>query len=271
VNRINYIKKFSVTIDSKYKLVLLNGLLWCLSSEELEKLFDFFIKQNVGVRRIFFSRILKDKSISINIKLSNHIIEIIDEIDEYPKRESVSKFLFDLASKLELDDAIIIFRKLILSKFRNDRKRAINMLAKYELYSEIYYIEKSWLKYEDERLIKFILYNSSEKFILKYQKLIEEIFEEYDEEDLMAFFNIKILRNKYLSRTMKVNEEKIIELKDTDPISYLYIMKEANKKVEMEYAIKNFGNPSAYRHFLPVWFAKMNMWDTLVKLSNTAN
>lgn len=81
---------------------------------------------------------------------------------------------------------------MIFSKFRNDRKRAFNISTKYELYNEIYYVEKSWLKYEDERLIKLILYNSSDIFILKYHKLIEEIFEEYDEEDLQVFFDIKI-------------------------------------------------------------------------------
>jgi hypothetical protein len=107
----------------------------------------------------------------------------------------------------------------------------------------------------------------SPKFL--FSKLDELL--EYLGDDLEFDFDSRILRNKLFIKIHKFIPEKIDEIKNIDPISYIFIKKEIGEKIESEYALDVYKKFPRSRRYLPVWYGEMKQQSVLKKIISFLN
>jgi len=249
--------------DELYYLYL--GVIYGLSSDEIYDIVINCLEQDVLKRKILLNKIMNSvskwsKDSSDNI--FNKVYISKDSLSSYFKKESASMILMSLFPYISRKNQKKLSNNLLQSKYKNNRKRIYKYL--YENWSPgcEKIIEKAWSDFQDEELIRLLISKMSEEFLLKN---FSEISDYFNEDELTYDFFLKILRNNFYIRLHNHIKKYIEQLKDSDPISFIFIKKELGEKLEIPWAIKIYENNSRSR-FLARWYSEMGLWEEILTI-----
>ncbi|GAH04185.1 unnamed protein product, partial [marine sediment metagenome] len=182
-------------------------------------------------------------------------------LNSYFKKESASLILNALCPYISESNRNKLLCYFLKSNYRNNRKRAyIYILDNWSpKYQKI--IERTWETYGDDEIINLLVAKMPKSFLLKNFK---EISSNFEEKDLEYDFRLKILRNRFYARIFDRIPSELKKLKDEDPISFIFIMKERGNKIEPSWAIEIYKKFPRSR-FLSRWYAEMGLWKDILK------
>lgn len=114
-------------------------------------------------------------------------------------------------------------------------------------------------KYQDPELVGLIIGKMPTEFLKNNFDILREYF---DDESLEYDFFQKRIRNSLYIRAHDKASKIIEKLKDTDPVSYIFIKKELKEKIDILWAIKIYRKFS-YSRYLSRWYSEMGLWDNI--------
>lgn len=266
ITRIDYIKDFDEIVNKDSNYFIFNGLLECLTPEEVCLVVESLIKKGINKRKLIAKKLNKDLKINnkeCHEKLFKKLLKNIDSLSTYYQKEFVSLILVDLASYMKpiLQEELVKY--FLNSRYINNRKRAYWFISKNwdKKFSTL--IVDSWKKYYDEKILYLLITKVDKKILFENFDSINEMFA--DAED---FFDTKVLRNYFYVNIAEFIPKIIESLKDKDPISYIFINKQIGNKIDIEYAKRIYKNNSQSQRYLAYWYGQMGMWKLLQELKS---
>ena len=266
MNKIETIKNYGKIVEKDNNYFIFSGLLSCLDPQETLDAFNFNFDSGILKRKLFIYKITSDikKGIQkLHINFFEKLLNTIYSLGTYHKKQACSQFLFDLFDYLSSSQQDQFIKYLLLSQYKNDRGRAYDLLSIHwnSEYKKI--LEKAFLEFSDFQAIDLLIEKMSPEFLFKN---IDQIYPFFLDEYL-DFEELK-LRNKLLIKVSKFVKDTLIrKLKGKDPISYIYIAKESNLKVDEKFAFELFCKHS-YKKNLISWYGQMGLWDTILEIKN---
>ncbi len=264
----NVIKKFPEINEKNSGYYLYIGLISGLPPKQLQLIITDNLEEEILKRKIILNNILfsaKKWTRNENNALFDQVFKLKDTLSTYYKKENASLVLMTLFPFVSKNRQISLINNFSQSNYRNNRKR---------IYSYFYHnwsplcekiVEMSWLKYQDPELVGLIIGKMPAEFLKSNFKNLRDYFD--DESLEYDFFRKRIRNNLYIRAHDKAS--RIIEkLKDTDPISYIFIKKELKEKLDILWAIKIY-KKFAYSRYLARWYSEMGLWDSIFKTEPT--
>jgi len=265
MDKINIIKNYRNFNEKNEDYYIFSGLLNSLEPQELIKSFDCSfilrkLKRKVFVYKIIFD--VKNGHSQEYEQFFRNLLNNISSLDSYHKKQASSQFLTDLYEYIPSDLQNELIDYLLFSNYINDRKRGYNLLAIYWRDSFKKILEKAFLEYLDFDALDIIIDKMSPKFLYKNYSTLNEFF---PDEELEYDFELLKLRNKFLIKIFDFAKKSILpDLKQKDPISYIFIMKENKEKIDEDFAYNTFLNTR--RNSLIRWYGQMGLWNAILKI-----
>jgi len=246
------------------KFYLLKGILRSFNSKEICGCLDLGFKQPILFRKLILERILEDIKKQVetcHFKLFDSLLNSFNNgFLTYHQKEACSVFIYEIAIYMPpvlVDKAINDFAN---SNYVNDRGRAMDLI-------DLFWQDKY------KNLLVDLFNNFGDGFNLMIDKLSPEfLFSKLNQllkylgDDLENDFDLRVLRNKLFIKIHKYIPEKIDEIKNSDPISYIFIKKEIGEKIKAEYALDVYKKFPRSRRYLPVWYGEMKQRSALNKI-----
>ncbi len=276
-----------VTIkDDNY--YIFKGLLLSLDAKEVCDIFDFKFKFGNLKEELILNKILFDLNIyadtsnrmhgpilrSVNLKnqkiyisLFKKLLNKIQKTTDYRKNQKLAKFLYRICPAMSNVWQKKLVDYFLSSSFRSNQNRALESLG---LNWDDYFSKKVIAAWDNggyftalELIIKKI---DKEYFGEELLKSIECYFEEIgaSEDDFFEnSYEDRNLRNKFYSRFTDRYSKEIADLKINDPISYIFIQKDAKGIIDPDFAVKTYNENSRARMYLPRVYAEMGLSDVI--------
>jgi len=255
--------------DDKYYLFL--GMVLQLDEGELEEVVwntfstgDIFKRKSIIQAMDIRVSILNEKSVD---KIIKFILRRIDTLDSYFRKESASQAIVTLIPYASSGLQKEVVSYWLTSVYINNRKRAYSFLTQYWSSKYQTMVVDVWHKFDDEAVLNILVEKSTEDFLMNNCVKLSQVLA-VDEDDFLYDWRKKILRNKFYVRIAKKIPEDIKLLKKTDPISYIFVMKEMGENLDPQWALTVYKDSkgSRARRYLPRWYAEMKLWDKIVLL-----
>lgn len=248
--------------DSGYYLFL--GIISGFNSQETLNVLGTCLNQDIFKRKILLNKITISAprwTKNNNDVLFEKAYSLLGSLNFYFKKESASMILIGLCPHISKLNQNKLLHYFLQSEYKNNRKRAYTYLLDNwsSRYQEI--VEKTWRAYNDDEIINLIVAKMPGGFLLKNFK---ELSSHFKEEDLEYDFRLKILRNRFYARIFDSIPSELKKLKNKDPISFIFVIKERGKKIDPPWAIEIYKKFPRSR-FLSRWYAEMGLWKDILK------
>lgn len=266
MNRATYTLRFAAQVQSDEDYDLFKGFFWALSAEEVCKFLETSLPQDRKMRKIILRRLrhdLSSKTANSYRHVFQSLLESIDSITSYHTKEAYHSFLFELSDLFPKSFQNELVRYSLFSRFRNPRKRAYKYLRSTNAKAWGDILEKAWLHHEDFEALPHLILYSSRQFLVANRESIMLFF---DEDDLSYDFQSLLLRNQYLVKIASYAKDIIEALKESDPISYLFIKKESGGSVDPKFALEVYNQNPQSKRYLSMWLGQLGLWDTLIHI-----
>jgi len=265
MNEIDFLHNFPEIKEKNDKYYLFFGIVFGLSGSAVVKVVDLCLDREILKRKILLNKITSSAAnwpININNALFDKLFLSLKTLGSYFKKESASMMLSALCPYVSTSRQKKLLLFFLKSKYKNNRKRAYVYL--FDHWSQQYNkdIEVAWKTHRDEEIIRLLVNKMPREFLLRHFK---EISDNFKEEDLYYDFHLKILRNQFYSRIVDDIPNELERLKDSDPISFIFIIKESGKKVDPKWAIEIYKKLPTSRKYLPKWYSEMRLWGEILK------
>jgi len=291
MNNKELIFKVPVTISKDDNYYIFKGLLLNLDATEVCSIFDFKFKFGSLKEDLILNKILLDLNIyadtsnrihgpilrSINLKnqkiyisLFKKLLNKIKKTTDYRKNQKVAKFLYRICPAMPSVWQKKLVEYFLSSSFRSNQNRALEFLG---LNWDGYFTKNVIAAWDNggyfkalELIIKKV---DKDYFSDGLLKSIDDYFENMGSSEDDFFENSyedRNLRNKFYSRFTDRYFKEILDLKIKDPISYIFIQKDAKGSIDKDFAIKIYNEHSRARMYLPRVYAEMGMIDVIDNL-----
>ncbi len=261
---IKFIRKFPEINKKDDKYYLYFGIVSSFDVDQIFSIVEDCLEQDIFKRKILLNRItnmVHKWSTKDNNNIFNKVFGLKDSLSSYFKKESASKILIALFPYISRNNQNRLIKDFLYSKYKNNRKRIYNYFYKNWSSKFEKIIKKVWSIFRDEESIGLIVEKMPNVFLLKY---FDEISNYFNEEELEYDFSRKILRNKFYARLYDKIPLEIQKLRNTDPISFIFIKKYRKEKIDISWAIKIYKQFSQSR-FLARWYSEMGLWEDILK------
>jgi hypothetical protein len=260
---INFIRNFPEIKEKKGRYYLFLGIIFGLSAKDTLTVTNDCLEQDIFKRKILLNKIMisspewtqKEREL-----LFDKVYDAKDSLSSYFKKENASIILvslFPYISKVKQDKVVDYF---LQSNYKNNRKRVYKYFLDNWSPSCQKIIERAWKEFKDEEVLRLIIFKMPKEFLLDNLK---EILSYFDDNDLVNDFYQKILRNKLYSRLYDDIPLIIKKLKKNDPISFIFIEKNRNGTIDIDWATEIYKKYSQSR-FLARWYAEMGLWEKII-------
>lgn len=261
----DFIRNFPEIKEKNDKYYLFLGIISGLNSSEVLDILDRCLTRNIFKRKILINKIAMTASTwkkADNDALFEKVYSMFSLLDSYFKKESASIILTTLCPYVSVSNQNKLLHYFLQSGYKNNRKRAYTHLQ--TSWSPEYQgiIEKTWQTYNDEEIINLLVAKMPKDFLLKN---FDEISSHFEEKDIDYNFYLKILRNKFYARIVDDISSELKKLKNKDPISFIFIMKDCGKKIDPSWAMEIYKKIPQSRKYLPRWYADMGLWKDILK------
>jgi len=291
MNNKELILKVTSTAIKDDNYYIFKGLLLSLDAKEICDIFDFEFKFGSLKEELILNKILFDLNIyadtrtrmhgpilrSVNLKnqkiyisLFKKLLNKIRKTTDYRKNQKIAKFLYRICPAMPNVWQKKLVEYFLSSGFRSNQNRALEFL---ELNWDEYFSEKVIAAWNDrgyfkalELIIKKI---NNSYFNEDLLKSIECYFKEAgaSEDDFFEnSYEDRNLRNKFYSRFTDRYYKEITDLKTKDPISYIFIQKDAKGIIDSDFAVKIYTDNSRARMYLPRVYAEMGLSDVINRI-----
>lgn len=266
MDKIRYLSNYGRIEKKDKRYYLFKAFLLFLSKEEITQLLNKDFSQGILTRFLITQRVLNDIKTGFDKYYEEMVEEIFKEITTLPtyhKKQAASKFLTEISEFLPKEYQESLISYLFNSPYVNDRKRAYYLLDKNFNDSYTEKLFNHLRTYDDNYPLSVIVNNCSGKILSRNFELINKYFaDEFIEYD----WQLLKIRTKFYSRIYKRRPQFIRELEFKDPISYMYVMKEAGEKVNPDIAWSVYkANPARYSLFR--LFSDLKLWEVLVRIN----
>lgn len=291
MNNKELIFKVPITISKDDNYYIFKGLLLNLDAKEVCSIFDFKFKFGGLKEDLILNKILLDLNIyadasnrihgpilrSVNLKnqkiyilLFKKLLNKIKKTTDYRKNQKMAKFLYRICPAMPSVWQKKLVEYFLSSSFRSNQNRSLEFLG---LNWDGYFTKNVIAAWENggyfkalELIIKKV---DKDYFSDGLLKSIDDYFKEIgaSEDDFFEnSYEDRNLRNKFYSRFTDRYYKEILDLKINDPISYIFIQKDANGSIDKNFAIKIYNEHSRARMYLPRVYAEMGLGDVIDNL-----
>lgn len=253
---------------SSHKYYLCGGLLSCLTPAEACDSLNLDFSQDRITRELILNKILNDiqvKCLPVHLEFIENILKRITALSTYHSKQAASVFLKTLFPYLPNKYQTDILNYFLDSPFYYDRNRAFLILSSYWRPAYANKLLNSYEKHKDFNALQVIIRCLPTSILRKYSPQILEKFS--DEEDTTYNFEFLKLRTTFYARLHKYLTRELDDMKHTDPISFVYIAKEAGLRIEPDLAYKIY-KEFPHKKRLLLAFGQMGLWDALVRIAN---
>lgn len=262
MKKISFLRSFPSFEEKDENFYLFNGVFRELSGEEVSDLLVDILDETILKRHALIKKIGESSMgwpLNVNVLIYKQVFEVIESLDNYFKKESASKILTNIWENLPKAERNKILEYFISSTYVNNRKRAYDYLRKFWNIKTLDLVRRAFNEFGDFSLATLIIEKGDSQFVWEqYEALISY----FSDEDLD--FREKVLRNKLFAKVIDKIPGKIKDLKKEDPISYIFIMKEARRDIDLEWAVDFYLKEKRAYRFLPRWYAEMGMWEKIL-------
>lgn len=275
-------------VDKNDNYYIFKGLSLNLSAKEVCDIFDFKFKFGKLKEELILNKILLDLNIYINasnringpilrsvnlknqkiyISLFKKLLKKIQKTTDYRKNQKIAKFLYRICPAMPNLWQKKLIEYFLSSGFRGNQNRALEFLG---------------LNWDDDFSKKVIDAWDNGGYFSALRLIIKKIDKEYFNEDLFKSiecyfeevgaseddlfensYEDRNLRNKFYSRFTDRYSEVISDLKTKDPISYIFVQKDARRSIDSDFAIKVYNENKRARMYLPRVYAEMGLSDVI--------
>lgn len=261
---VDFIIKFPEIAQKNSRYYLYLGMISGLNAKETQNIVNHCLNQGILKRKVILNKIMfsaANWTTEENNQIFKEVYNSINTLTSYFKKESASMVLMTLFSHVSHDNQNKLVKDFSQSRYKNNRKRIYRYFYKNWAPNCKIIIEKAWLTFKDEESIGLIIAKMPKEFLIKN---LDELLASFNKDNLSYDFFLKLLRNKLYSRLYDKIPSKIQELKESDPISYIFIMKDCKEKLNIKWAIEIYKKHSQSR-FLGRWYSEMNLWADILK------
>ncbi|MFA5936128.1 MAG: hypothetical protein WC787_04745 [Patescibacteria group bacterium] len=259
-----YINVFPKITEKGRALSLFIGIINELDPEELLDVSANILDQDIFKRKVLIRKI-KDSingwSADRKEELYKKLVRLLKTVESYHKKESIAVLLASICSNFPIERQKSLLLNFLVSEYTNNRKRAYAYLFENWSPDFSHAIETTWSSYEDEDCLPLLIEKMSEEFLMKNFTKISAFF---GEDQVTYDFRARVLRNKLYSRIFEKIPDVMSSLRENDPISYLFILKTKNAKVDLDFVVNLYKhNPD--KSFLPRWIADLKLWHKILE------
>lgn len=252
-------------IKEKNKLFgLYRGFVNCLNNQEaLVLLTD---KKIGGLKaEAITKKVINNVSISSNKQNNRLFREAITAIKslEWPRSQRVAKILFGINPYIGKKEKLQLVRYFLNSKYNSFRHYAYNVLEKDNLKSRFKTeLLNVWHKYPDVWILDLLVDLMNRKELFSIYEVAEEVLA-----DAEFDFEVLKLRNRYYSKIIDFIPHRLSELLSKEPVSYVFVMKYANKQIPEDLAVKIYKKERS--NSVASCYGELGQWNVLDKLFTT--
>jgi hypothetical protein len=269
MNESDLLLKIGPIFEKDDRYYFFKGVLSTFNAKNTCKLLDNQLKQDSFKRQLILDKILKDlidlENRDLYLSVFKEMLVLIARTKDYRKNQGYAKFLYRMYPAMPILWQKKLIKYFISSDFKHNQRRALEYLDKNwdENFSSD--VIKLWTNGNYELALKLIIWKvDKESLSADIFNSINTYFIKIQEDDYFNYdYSAKILRNKFYSRFIQECSKEVDKLKKNDPISYIFIQKEAGRKIDLDFAIKVYKNNSNARKYLPRWYSEMGMEDVL--------
>jgi hypothetical protein len=255
MNRTEYIDGLLDGYLSNAKRIAVSALVHSLEPDEACEYLDLTFEQNYLVRRYLLRKIALDISINFTNDHKKLLSNLRAKLNErkFPRKESCSfclDFLYDSLPARERSKILVTF---LSSHGIRNRNRAYKKIRSNWNKHHQQKIEDNWNNFKDSYCLGIIIDYFPPEYL-------------FDNFLVLTKYCLPYQRSKLFLKLGNKDSQLINVIRDTDQISYSYILVKLNKKVtEMEAQQFLNNNCNDDRIGLLIWsFGQMGLWNVIV-------
>jgi len=181
---------------------------------------------------------------------------------KWPNSQRIAKVLFGISPYIANNEKSKLIRYFLNSKYNSFRYYGYEIIEKNNLKTKFKTdLVNVWHRYPDNWVLGLLIDFLTPKELFSMFEVAEEVLaeSEYD-------FEILKLRNRYYSKIINFIPDRLRELMSEEPVSYVYVMKYANRKIPKDTAIKIYKNNK--NNSVLSCYGELGQWDVLEKIFN---
>lgn len=259
--RLKFLLSFPELKEKNTFFGLYRGFVNCLDNQEALVLLTDKRTRSLKAEAIT-KKIINSASVSSNMQNNRLFKKALSEIKslEWPRSQRVAKILFGINPYIGKKEKSQLVRYFLNSKYKSFRYYAYNILEKNDLKLEFKTeLLNVWHEYLDVWILGLLVDLLSPKELFSIYEVAEEVLvdAEFD-------FEVLKLRNRYYSKIIDFIPYRLSELLSKEPVSYVFVMKYANKQIPKDLAVKIYKKERS--NSVASCYGELGQWDVLEKL-----
>lgn len=249
--------------DMHYQLY--RGFIAALSTKELCEFIDLKFRHTKLERKLILDKLSKDiarKCTEDHETLFLNLVEVADQQETFHQKMYCASFIEVFLPYVPKQDRKTAIKFLLDSKYVYNRRRAYFFLESHGCVGFRTQLVNNWKTYQEMEILPIFLKWFS-PFALT--GIFENIWSFYQDWDWLDYHGL-LLRNRLVAKTAAITSEYMDKLRELDPVSFIFAMKELGKPVEDKFALDVFEKDR--RGFLLAWFGEMRLEKVLSEIQN---
>ena len=242
---------------------LYRGYVAALSTRELCTFIESHFTFTKLERKLLLDRLAKDvshKCTKEHENLFTKLLDVADQQESYLQKMYYAKFIEALLPHVskELQGMAVDF--FLKSEYVYNRRRAYTFLETNDLNEFHKQLVKNWRELQDHEILPVFLKTFSSS---RLTEIFDSIWEYYGESEWLDYREM-IVRNRLVAKTAQCTMVYMDCLRQSDPVSFIFAMKENGQPVDNDFALEVFYKER--KGFLLAWFGEMHMDDVLAEI-----
>lgn len=262
-NKLKFILSFPDFKEKGEMFNLYKGFVRCLNCDEA---FSLLVDNStIGLKtELIINSIINKLQRLSKIQIENFFensLSVIEKLDWRPKSR-VAKLLLKSSPFLDKKDVFKLTRYFLNSKYNPFRSYGYEIIDSQNLNLSKELL-KAWNDFNDIEALELLINSQSPAKLFSLFNEAEEILSE-------AKFDFEVLklRNNYYSKIIDFIPKKLSELLSEDPVSYVFVMKNANKQIPKDLALEIYEKNRDSRS-IAACYGELGQWDVLLEIYNS--
>ena len=263
LNKLKFVLSFPEFREKEEMFNLYKGFVRCLNCDEaLILLID---DSTAGFKTELIINSIVNKLQKLSKVQTENFFEnsysVIEKLDWRPKSR-VAKLLFRCNLHLSKKGIFKLTRYFLNSKYNLFRRYGYEILNSQNLnFSKE--LLKIWNRFNDIEALELLTNSLSQTELFSLFDEAEEVLS-----DAEFDFDVLKFRNIYYSKIIDFIPERLLKLSVEDPVSYVFVMKNANRQISKDLALEIYEKNKSSRS-IAACYGELGQWDVLVEIYNS--
>lgn len=170
----------------------------------------------------------------------------------YLHKIRIASFINELVlNKITIPTDVVLF--LLDNQYYSIRKIGYHCMISQRYISLISKVIENYSQYKDDVLDILINYDIT----TETKKLLKNYLDEYYIDDDYLESSERVVRNRLLAKLESYERQRINELREKDPLSYVFVMKSIKEQIDTDYLIKTFYSFDPRKLYLISWYIEL--------------